>query len=447
MDSLVSEEGDIMIKTVILIGGPSKGTRFRPLSLDLPKPLFPIAGLPMIQHHIEAAVKVDNMKEILLIGSYQPNNHLTKFINNMQSTYKVVLRYLQEFETLGTAGGLYHFRDQVLHGNPEAIFVMNADVCGEFPLSEMLQFHRSNVASGSGDGGGDNFTIMATEATRQQSLNYGCIVQNDKHQVLHYVEKPETFVSHLISCGVYIFSAAIFTHISTHFKKHNTEISFDVHSSTRLNSSVIRLEQDLFSTTLPETGKFFVYQTSNFWSQVKSAGATIYANRNYLKIYQRTHPQRLAPHSSPQSTSPPSPTIIGDVFISPDATIHHTAVLGPNVSIGKGCNIGPGVRLRESIVLDGAVVKNHSCILYTIVGWGSVVGEWARIEGTPTDPNPNKPFTKLDIGDLFNSDGRLNPSITVIGSNVQVPSEVVILNSIVLPDKEIHRSFKNQIIL
>ena len=60
----------MILKSVILIGGPSKGTRFRPLSLDIPKPLFPVAGLPVIQHHIEACSKVDNLSEILIIGSY-----------------------------------------------------------------------------------------------------------------------------------------------------------------------------------------------------------------------------------------------------------------------------------------------------------------------------------------------------------------------------------------
>lgn len=47
-----------MFKAVILIGGPQKGTRFRPLSLDVPKHLFPVAGSPVIYHHIEACSKV-----------------------------------------------------------------------------------------------------------------------------------------------------------------------------------------------------------------------------------------------------------------------------------------------------------------------------------------------------------------------------------------------------
>lgn len=67
------------------------GTRFRPLSLDIPKPLFPVAGLPMIQHHIEACVKVPNLKEILILG-YYPISELAQFLTDMVQEYKVNIR-------------------------------------------------------------------------------------------------------------------------------------------------------------------------------------------------------------------------------------------------------------------------------------------------------------------------------------------------------------------
>jgi mannose-1-phosphate guanylyltransferase len=51
-----------------------------------------------------------------------------------------------------------------------------------------------------------------------------------------------------------------------------------------------------------------------------------------------------------------------------------------------------------------------------VIGWCSLIGEYTRVEGTPNDPNPNKPFAKLDIPSLFSRDGKLNPSITVIGT-------------------------------
>lgn len=54
-----------------------------------------------------------------------------------------VNRYLQEFTMLGTAGGMYHFRDQIRAGNPTAFFVLNGDVCSDFPLNELYEFHKS----------------------------------------------------------------------------------------------------------------------------------------------------------------------------------------------------------------------------------------------------------------------------------------------------------------
>ena len=89
--------------------------------------------------------------------------------------------------------------------------------------------------------------------------------------------------------------------------------------------------------------------------------------------------------------------------------------LGPNVSVGFGVTIGAGVRIRESIILGNTIVQNHSCILYSIIGWNSTIGSWVRIEGTPSDPDPNKAYAKIDHQSLFTS-GKLNPSITIIGN-------------------------------
>jgi len=75
-----------MLKAVILIGGPQKGTRFRPLSLDTPKPLFPLAGRPLIAHHIEACAQLPDLREILIIG-YYPQTQMEGFVGDMQALY------------------------------------------------------------------------------------------------------------------------------------------------------------------------------------------------------------------------------------------------------------------------------------------------------------------------------------------------------------------------
>uniref|UniRef100_A0A673KF04 Mannose-1-phosphate guanyltransferase alpha-B n=1 Tax=Sinocyclocheilus rhinocerous TaxID=307959 RepID=A0A673KF04_9TELE len=425
-----------MLKAIILIGGPQKGTRFRPLSFEVPKPLFPVAGVPMLQHHIEACAQVPDMKEIILIGFYQPNDELNRFISSAQQEFKIPIRYLQEFAALGTGGGIYHFRDQILSGGPAAFFLMNADVCSEFPLQEMLRFHRQHGENHCG-------VLLGTTANRTQSLNYGCIVENhETNEVLHFVEKPSTFVSDIINCGIYLFTPDIFGHIGTVFQRNQQIYVYNNReelTNGKQMPEVIRLEQDIF-TTLAGQKKLFVYKTQYFWSQIKSAGSAIYASRLYLKQYHQTHPERLATNQDG------TPKIIGDVYIHPTANIDPSAVLGANVSIGKGVTIGGGVRVRESIVLHGAVLQDHCCVLNSIVGWDSTVGKWARVEGTPSDPNPNDPYAKIDSETLFR-DGGLTPSITILGCNVNIPSEVIIRNSIVLPHKDLNRSFQNQIIL
>ena len=82
-------------------------------------------------------------------------------------------RYLQEYASLGTAGSIYHFRDQITSGNPEAFFVLNADICADFPLVDMVAFHKNIVATRANSNADDDdnlgvTTILGTEATPAQ---------------------------------------------------------------------------------------------------------------------------------------------------------------------------------------------------------------------------------------------------------------------------------------
>ena len=74
---------------------------------------------------------------------------------------------------------MYHFRDHILSGSaPDCFFVMNCDVCCDFPLKEMLKFRQEKASNAT-------ITILGTEANRKQALNYGCIVEDtDTHEVL-----------------------------------------------------------------------------------------------------------------------------------------------------------------------------------------------------------------------------------------------------------------------
>ncbi|CRL01958.1 CLUMA_CG015319, isoform A [Clunio marinus] len=420
-----------MLKAVILVGGDNKGTRFRPLSLDIPKPLFPIAGLPIIEHHIHACSAMSNLEEILIIGSYHINEMIT-FLNEVKTKYHVTIRYLQEFVELGTAGGIYHFRDQIRAGNPECFFVLNGDVCADFPLQQLYDFHITKKDA--------LISILSTEADRVESVNYGCIV-TDKGtgEVTHYVEKPSSYVSPLINCGVYLANIEIFPQIATVFYSRPKNENFSGNGSGNgKDQGHIQLEQEVL-TPLAGSGKLYTLTLNMKWAQVKNAASAIYANRQALELRRKSHPEKFSDQFNC--------TIIGNVFIHPTAQISETAVLGPNVSIGKGVIIAAGVRIRESIILDDTFIDEHTLIIHSIIGRKTKVGKWSRIEGTAVDPDPNKPFAKIKNLPLFNTEGKMNPSTTILGHNSSVASEIILLNSIVLPSKELGRSFKNEIIL
>lgn len=338
------------------------------------------------------------------------------------------IKYLREYQALGTAGGLYHFRDAILKGRPERIFVLNSDVCCSFPLNEMAKLFDDKDAEA---------VILGTRIAEDAATNFGCIV-SDAHtrRVLHYVEKPEGHISNMINCGVYLFSVeAIFPSIKTAIKRRTERprlVSYP--SSENLESSfmadadededrkeVIRLEQDILGE-LADNKQFFVYETKDFWRQIKTAGSAVPANALYLQQAQQSGSNELAK---------PSPNIISPVFIHPSAHVDPTAKLGPNVSVGPRAHIGPGARVKESIVLEDAEIKHDACVLYSIVGWNSRVGAWARVEGTPT------PVTSHTTSIVKN--GVKVQSITILGKECGVGDEVRVQNCVCLPFKELKR--------
>jgi len=429
-------EEDMATKAVILVGGPEKGTRFRPLSLDTPKPLFPIAGFPLIHHHIEACARIEEISEIFLIGFFQPHDAINRFIEKEQRLFNISISYLQEYTMLGTAGCIYHFRDVITNDNPDAFFLMYSDAFCDFPLRDLIDFKHANKP----------YVLMSVKVPREQSVHYGCAgINPDNKEIIHYAEKPDTFVSTDVHAGIYLLDKSIFQVIGTFFQHKQRRSSIgrmdDLEGSNNIMTSAskrnrIQLETDLLPR-LAGTGKLFAFQTNRFWLNIKSAGSALYASGATLQRFKKTDPELLSDRDNCK----------GEVFIHETAQVDDTAVLGPNVTIGAGVVIGKGVRVRNSIILDGVRLKNHSCILNSIIGWHSTVGQWARVEGTPTELDPNSPYATTDNFYLFDASGKLLPSTTILGRDVHVPAEIVVRNSIVMPSKEIRWGFKNQILL
>ena len=345
------------------------------------------------------------------------------------------IQYLREYQALGTAGGLYHFRDAILKGRPDRFFVLNADVCSSFPLEAMLKLFEEKDAEA---------VILGTRVGTEAASNFGCIVSDPQtKRVLHYVEKPESHISNLINCGVYLFATeCIFPSIRSAIDRRTERprlVSYP--SSENLESfvaereedgeknEVLRLEQDILSD-LADSNRFFVHETKDFWRQIKTAGSAVPANALYLQKAFQSQSEELAK---------PSANILPPVFIHPTAEVDPTAKLGPHVSIGPRAVIGAGARVKESIVLEDVEIKHDACVLYSIIGWNSRVGAWARVEGTPT---PVGSHTTTII-----KNGVKVQSITILGKECGVGDEVRVQNCICLPYKELKRDVSNEVIM
>ncbi|KAI9478139.1 MAG: nucleotide-diphospho-sugar transferase [Benjaminiella poitrasii] len=406
-------------KAIILVGGPSRGTRFRPLSLDVPKPLFPVAGAPLIAHHLAALSKIDGLQEVLIVGFFE-DSVFSRFIEDASNEFPHMnIKYLREYQALGTAGGIYHFRDEILRGNPKQFFVMHVDVACTFPLTELISAHMRHRGL---------CTMLSTKIAREQAHKYGCLVQNpETHEVLHYVEKPETFISDLISCGVYLFDVSVFTEIKKAIKtKKEQENTYSVADSNKLS-----LERDLLRPLL-EAKNLYCYVTEGFWKQIKTAGSAISANAAYLELQYHEHNARLATNNTDNG-----PEIIDAVYIHPSAHVDPTSKIGPNVSIGPKAVIGKGVRIKDSIILDNVTIGHASCVLHSVIGWNSKIGAWARVEGTAVS----------DDNEEMMKNGVKVQSITILGKEVSVLDETIIRNCIVLPHKELKSSYHSQILM
>jgi mannose-1-phosphate guanylyltransferase len=379
---------------------------------------------------------VAGIKEVILVGYYD-ESVFRDFIKDSGKEFpQFKIQYLREYQALGTAGGLYHFRDAILKGKPDRFFVLNADVCSSFPLEAMMKLFEEKDAEA---------VILGTRVSNDAASNFGCIVSDPQtKRVLHYVEKPESHISNLINCGVYLFATeCIFPSIRSAINRRterprlvsypsseNLESSFAAeHDEDGEKNEVLRLEQDILSD-LADSNRFFVHETKDFWRQIKTAGSAVPANALYLQKAFQSQSEELAK---------PSATILPPVFIHPTAQVDPTAKLGPHVSIGPRAVIGAGVRIKESIVLEDSEIKHDACVLYSIIGWNSRIGAWARVEGTPT---PVGSHTTSII-----KNGVKVQSITILGKECGVGDEVRVQNCICLPYKELKRDVANEVIM
>ncbi|KAG2324243.1 hypothetical protein Bca52824_006971 [Brassica carinata] len=330
------------VVAVIMVGGPTKGTRFRPLSLNIPKPLFPIAGQPMVHHPISACKRIPNLAQIYLVGFYE-EREFALYVSAISNELKVPVRYLREDKPHGSAGGLYHFRNLIMEDDPSHIFLLNCDVCCSFPLPEMLEAKYGGIG-----------TLLVIKVSPESANQFGELVADPvTNELLHYTEKPETFVSDRINCGVYVFTPDIFTAIrDVSSQRKDTAILRRVSSFKLFNrqqglipADFVRLDQDILS---PLAGKkqLYTYETLDFWEQIKSPGYDVSKVLGTLSFPVPVDLSQVLASGDGTKIA----IVIGDVYIHPSAKVHPTAKIGPNVSISANARVGPGSQRFNGIL-------------------------------------------------------------------------------------------------
>jgi mannose-1-phosphate guanylyltransferase len=259
------------------------------------------------------------------------------FLAEWEAKLGVKITCSQEDTPMGTAGPLGLARNILNDGSGDPFFVLNSDVICEFPLADMLAFHREKGAEG---------TILVTRVS--DPSKYGVVVVDADERVERFVEKPQTFVGDRINAGIYCLSPSVLDRI----EDRPTSIEKETFPA-------ICADNALFAFTLP-----------GYWMDVGQPRDYLTGLGLHLGSLRRKGGADLAS----------GPGIEGNVLIDPSVVVGAGCKIGPNVAIGKDCVIGDGVRIRDSVLLHRVKVRDHARIADAIVGWESSVGAWARVE-------------------------------------------------------------------
>jgi NDP-sugar pyrophosphorylase family protein len=176
-------------KAVILAGG--RGTRMRPFTYEMPKPMIPVQGKPLLQHIIELLRRYE-IRDIILSTGYMGDKIREYFGNG--SKFGVDLNYVAEENEMGTAGSLGLMED-LLKGT---FLMFNGDILANIDLHDLVAFHSEN----------DALATIALTPVKDPS-RFG-VARLRGNRILEFIEKPETNLrSKLINAGVYVLEPKV----------------------------------------------------------------------------------------------------------------------------------------------------------------------------------------------------------------------------------------------
>jgi mannose-1-phosphate guanylyltransferase len=353
------------VQAVILAGG--KGTRLRPITLDLPKPLVPVANRPLIVHQLNHLAR-EGVKDVTLALGYSAEQFRT--VEDEADHLGVNLRLLTEPEPRGTGGALRWCHDQGAFDDRPVLW-MNGDVVASPDVKALTEFHEDR---------GAHLTLWLTSA--RDVTQFGVLELETDGRVRRFLEKPapEESDSHLVNAGIVLFEPAILDRIPS-----DTFFSFEQHLLTEM----VRRDQPVY-------GLF----DGSYWLDIGRPPFFRMANRHVLEQRVDWEPygdeidaglwvgkdvqlDALVIH----------PAAFGDgAAVEAGAQLFGRTVLGKNAVVREGAKledsvlfedveIGKGAEVINAAVCAGARIGEGVVLKDSIIGRGAVVGDRNELRG------------------------------------------------------------------
>jgi mannose-1-phosphate guanylyltransferase/phosphomannomutase len=314
------------VKAVIMAGG--FGTRLRPLTNHLPKPMIPMANRPIMEH-IVALLKAHGLDDILTLLYFQPEIIERHFGDGAE--FGVRMRHVSAAEDYGTAGAVKNAETFL----DDTFVIISGDVLTDIDLTEAVRFHKDRGALA---------TIVLTRV--ENPLEYGVVITGDDGRITRFLEKPswsEVF-SDTINTGIYILEPR-----ALDFVPAGREFDF---------------ARDLFPRLLAEGRAPYGYVAAGYWRDVGDLIEYRLAHQDILGgVVRITMPGRLI-----EGLEAP-------IWLGEESRVDFTASLRGGVLVGKHAQIGANARISRSVIGDNCVIEEGAsisgCVLWNNVFVGS----------------------------------------------------------------------------
>jgi len=329
------------------------GTRLRPLTFVMPKPVAPILNRPIVVWIADLLAR-HGFERVVTNLSYLPEQ--IREVLGDGSSFGLEVSYSEETEPLGTAGGVGKVRDFL--SETDSFLVISGDALTEIDLSAMRKAHEANVAKGA----------IATLATKRvdDTTQFGVSITDEDGRIQGFQEKPDPAeaLSDLANCGIYMFRREIFEHFPP--PGHRSPAGDDDQPE-----GFVDWAMDVFPSLLENDIPFYSHEIQAYWNDIGSIGEFVQGNLDALGGAVGIEPSAeqisagiwTAGGGQLDGASVKPPVLIGaDCQIGAGSNLH-----GP-VVIGDGCNLGAGAMLRDCVVLPGAQVPAGGLVVGGLYG-------------------------------------------------------------------------------